>query len=149
MKSMQAIVYHLNRDAAVAHGLASNHEHIYPYTDATCGFSERHDEAVRVLWNAQCYAPVVCINIGLPMDAAALDAALERVFEGTNSIDEHWARKYEANADAVLFSLAGRQRSTSVGDVIKVVERGSQRLFRVASCGFVPLTDWTTIKEAA
>jgi len=145
---MIAIVYHLNYEAAIAHGLASKTQHIFPYTDATCGFSKRHVEAVQALWDAHCYTPVVSINIGDPMSAMGLDRKLEQVFEGTNSIDEHWSRKYESNSNAVLFSLNNRQRSTSVGDVIKVVNLGTQRLFRIASCGFEALTDWTTIKEA-
>jgi len=130
---MKTVVHHLNRDLAIAHGLGSDEEHIYPLADAHCvGFrgdlGTRGVEAVQALWTAGCYVPVAIVD-GMDLDFA---------FCATNSINTPWWDQTRAGLRPMK-ALDTGHRSTSVGDVLEVVSRTRSDFYIVSSSGFEPL----------
>lgn len=149
MEQTNLVIWHLNRDLAVANGLGSNTEHRFPLADATFGGFKRHEEAVRVLWEHRCYEPVATLVRNQPMDHSDMSALLEAAFYYTNSRDESWMKgSHVATGTLNVIGRRSACRSTSVGDVVQVIDNHTTRFFYVASVGFKPLTDWSTIKEA-
>lgn len=145
---MKMIVYHLKHELAFAMGLGNEREHSFPLSDAFSGFSKRHAEAVKVLWNNGCYAPVAILEASKkPMNSAEMLNELDRAFALTNHIDLPWNRPGAAVGLNALYH--DRCRSTSVGDVIKVIDNHTAKFWRVASVGFEPISDWNTVGEYA
>jgi len=108
---MKTVVHHLNRDLAIAHGLGSDEDHIYPLADAHCvGFR------------------------GDIVDGMDLDFA----FCATNSINTPWWDQTRAGLRPMK-ALDTGHRSTSVGDVLEVVSRTRSDFYIVSSSGFEPL----------
>jgi hypothetical protein len=145
---MKMIVYHLSRDLAEAKGLAPRGETRGLFEEAGFGHNdERHREAVRLLLQAGCYAPVAIVDYkGEVNTKEQMSSALEAAFEYTNHIDSRWD---EVAHPRGVRPLNNKVRSTSVGDLVETIDNHCSKFWRVAPFGFKPLGDWTTIKEVA
>lgn len=120
------IIWHLNRDIAIAKGLAKENEHTEVYAAATV---HGNISRVRTLWEARCYEPVAVFT----PEGDSMEGQCEAAFAVTQHISEPWNRE-GANRALKPFHQENN-RSTSVGDVIEVY-RG-HTLCVVAVCGRV------------
>lgn len=73
---------------------------------------------------------VARLDIEFPTEVE-INTVLEKAFEKTNSIEEHWFNNKEVTA-----SWEKNQRSTMVGDIFMTYDR----VFQVEACGFKELT---------
>lgn len=127
---MKMIVHHLSRDLAIAKGLASDSKDIFPYADAGfCGMPN-HGEAIKILWERRCYAPVAIVEGLAGSGVDGLTANLESAFEKTNHVERSWMENEGVK------SLVAKARSTSVGDVIEEVLGAHSIFWRVDGVGF-------------
>lgn len=126
------IVWHLSRDLAVAQGLASDTDHIRPFTGALFG----EKEYVQVLWQARCYEPVARVQVA---DSMHEEASLELAFQHTNHIHTPWNA---FNCTPFVKPLHNEgNRSTSVGDVFQIVDADTKtsKTMMVSAFGFTNL----------
>lgn len=76
--------------------------------------------------------------VAFGMTQPANDSAIcERAFDATNSIESVWYECAEQNGIEVLL----RTRSTSVGDVVAIIDGESRRFYRCESDGWSPLNE--------
>lgn len=128
-------VWHLNRELALAHKLASIEEHMYPFTDASCGHGPKGAQAAKELWMARCYEPVAVVNTSNCTD---VDIALELTFQHTNHIDKPWNKLEVAHHHMCKVTPLHHEknRSTSVGDIIEVCDGADAKVYLVSAVGF-------------
>lgn len=130
--NLKLIVWHLNRDLAIARGLASETEHRAPYTDATLCFNPKGVKCAKQLWDARCYEPVAVIT---RPHVGGYDDALEFAFEKTNHIDVSWNTC--GRTPGVVPLHYERNRSTSVGDIVEVIDAECTFKFLCMPSGFI------------
>jgi len=134
---LKLIVWHLNRDLAIARGLGSDTEHVRPLVGATCCHNERDEADAKRLWTARCYEPVALIDVkvaDLP-DSGDYHEALEFAFEKTNHINTAW-NSAACRTHGVTALHYENNRSTSVGDFVEVIDGESSWVFLCMPAGF-------------
>lgn len=131
------VVFHLNRELAIANGLAA------PASDAMCGFSKSIMRAAELCWEARCYVPVAIVVMSKPMTQFDMAEALDSAYRETNTVETHW---WWARNPKFLKIVGTHHRSTSVGDILQVIDNHTRRFYLVANLGFLALSEWETIK---
>lgn len=152
---LELIMWHHNRELAIAKGLGSDTEHIFPYADAFCSGDSI---ACRYLWDHRCYEPVAILKPAISsnkiVSPVIVDLCEELYKETQHGIDPRlpggWNVSKEGNCrETPTFSALHRtdNRSSMTGDIIEVNLLDKQvlqtTLYIVSAIGFTILQSRT------